>query len=80
MKIAQLTRFGPPEDGLVCTEVAETEAPAHGEVVARVEAFPINPADLYQCEGVYAVRPELPATLGAEGVAGDGPRADGRRA
>ncbi|MGI9424702.1 MAG: alcohol dehydrogenase catalytic domain-containing protein, partial [Hyphomicrobiaceae bacterium] len=68
MKIAQLTKFGPPHEGLACVEIDDPDAPAQDEVLARVEAFPINPADLYQCEGVYAIRPELPATLGAEGV------------
>lgn len=35
----------------------------------EIEAFPINPADLLTLTGSYAVRPPLPATLGAEGVA-----------
>ncbi len=43
-------------------------APVAGEVVVRIEAFPINPADLLTIEGGYAVRPALPATLGAEAV------------
>ena len=34
----------------------------------EVEAFPINPADLLTITGGYAVRPQLPATLGAECV------------
>jgi NADPH:quinone reductase-like Zn-dependent oxidoreductase len=39
---------------------------AEGEVVVDIEAFPINPADLLTITGSYAVRPTLPATLGAE--------------
>jgi trans-2-enoyl-CoA reductase len=34
----------------------------------EVAAFPINPADLLTITGGYAVRPQLPATLGAECV------------
>jgi NADPH:quinone reductase-like Zn-dependent oxidoreductase len=41
-------------------------APGLEEVVIEVEAFPINPADLLTITGAYAVRPQLPATLGAE--------------
>jgi NADPH:quinone reductase-like Zn-dependent oxidoreductase len=37
-------------------------------VVIEVLAFPINPADLLTITGNYAVRPQLPATLGAECV------------
>ena len=37
-------------------------------MVVEVEAFPINPADLLTLTGGYAVRPKLPATLGAEAV------------
>ena len=42
--------------------------PASGEVVVKIEAAPINPADLNQIEGKYPVRPPLPATPGFEGA------------
>lgn len=42
--------------------------PAPGEVVVRMTAAPINPADLNAIEGKYPVRPELPATPGMEGA------------
>src|SRR5438067_664619 len=42
--------------------------PAPDEVVVRIGAAPINPADLYAIEGKYPVRPTLPATPGMEGV------------
>jgi len=42
--------------------------PAAGEVVVKVCAAPINPADLNQIEGKYPVRAELPATPGFEGA------------
>src|SRR4030095_4678027 len=43
-------------------------APAPGEVVVKIRAAPINPADLNQIEGKYPVRAELPATPGFEGA------------
>ena len=33
-----------------------------------IEAAPINPSDLNLIRGIYGVRPDLPAALGAEGV------------
>jgi NADPH:quinone reductase-like Zn-dependent oxidoreductase len=49
-------------------EVSDVGAPGPDEVVIEVQAFPINPADLLTMTGGYAVRPQLPATLGAECV------------
>jgi len=43
-------------------------APAPGEVIVKMRAAPINPADLNQIEGKYPVRAELPATPGFEGA------------
>ena len=42
--------------------------PAPGEVIVKMQAAPINPADLNQIEGKYPVRAELPATPGFEGA------------
>ncbi len=42
--------------------------PAPDEVVVRMTAAPVNPADLNSIEGTYAVRPPLPATPGMEGA------------
>jgi trans-2-enoyl-CoA reductase len=42
--------------------------PASGEVIVKMSAAPINPADLNQIEGKYPVRAELPATPGFEGA------------
>ena len=42
--------------------------PAADEVVVKMRAAPINPADLNQIEGKYPVRPQLPATPGFEGA------------
>jgi mitochondrial enoyl-[acyl-carrier protein] reductase / trans-2-enoyl-CoA reductase len=42
--------------------------PAADEAVVKMQAAPINPADLNQIEGKYPIRPELPATPGFEGA------------
>jgi NADPH:quinone reductase-like Zn-dependent oxidoreductase len=68
MKQVQFTAFGTPHEVAACVEVPDVGAPGPDEVVIEVEAFPINPADLLTISGGYAVRPKLPATLGAECV------------
>jgi NADPH:quinone reductase-like Zn-dependent oxidoreductase len=68
MKQILLDRYGQPEDGLRCADVPDVGAPAAGEVVFEVLAFPINPADISFCRGTYRLKPELPATPGAECV------------
>src|SRR5256885_3481997 len=42
--------------------------PGTGEVIVKMCAAPINPADLNQIEGKYPVRVQLPATPGFEGA------------
>jgi NADPH:quinone reductase-like Zn-dependent oxidoreductase len=69
MKVAQFSRFGRPHEVVECIDVADPPAPGADEVALDVLAFPINPADLLTLEGRYAVRPELPARIGAECVA-----------
>lgn len=68
MKIVQFEAFGPPHEVASCVEVDDLRAPVRDELLIEIEAFPINPADLLTLSGDYAVRPTLPATLGAEGV------------
>jgi NADPH:quinone reductase-like Zn-dependent oxidoreductase len=43
------------------------QAPEPGNVLVRLLAAPINPADLNTIEGTYGVKPALPATPGIEG-------------
>jgi trans-2-enoyl-CoA reductase len=79
MKQVQFTAFGVPHEVAACIEVPDVGAPGPEEVVIEIEAFPINPADLLTITGAYAVRPQLPATLGAEcagriGAVGSGVR------
>lgn len=59
-------QFGKPTEVL---EVAEfsPKAPEAGEVLLRILAAPINPADLNTIEGTYGVKPALPAVPGIEG-------------
>jgi len=68
MKQVQFTAFGAPHEVAACVDVPDVGAPGPDEVVIEVLAFPINPADLLTITGGYAVRPQLPATLGAECV------------
>jgi mitochondrial enoyl-[acyl-carrier protein] reductase / trans-2-enoyl-CoA reductase len=68
MKQVLLEQYGSPEDAVRCREVPDLGAPAAGEVVFDVLAFPINPADLSMCRGTYRLRPPLPAGIGAECV------------
>jgi len=59
-------KHGNPAD-VLHVETRPWPAPAAGEVIVKMRAAPINPADLNQIEGKYPVRPELPATPGFEG-------------
>jgi mitochondrial enoyl-[acyl-carrier protein] reductase / trans-2-enoyl-CoA reductase len=58
---------GNPAD-VLHIETRPWPTPAADEVVVKMRAAPINPADLNQIEGKYPVRPELPATPGFEGA------------
>jgi NADPH:quinone reductase-like Zn-dependent oxidoreductase len=67
MRQLQLMAFGEPSDVIQLTTLAE---PALGpdEVLVSMEAAPLNPSDFLLVRGIYAVRPPLPFSLGAEGV------------
>ena len=58
---------GKPGDVLKIVE-GPRPAPAPNEVLVKVLAAPVNPADLNAIEGKYPGRPEVPATPGMEGV------------
>ena len=68
MKQVLIDRYGKPEEVARCADVSDVGAPGPGEVVFDVIAFPINPADISFCRGTYRLKPELPATPGAECV------------
>ena len=61
-------QFGKPRDVLEFKADAQIlQALGPGEVLVRILAAPINPADLNFIEGTYGVKPSLPATPGIEG-------------
>jgi NADPH:quinone reductase-like Zn-dependent oxidoreductase len=68
MRAVQLTSFGNPVDGLRYVDIPEPDAPSSNQVLIGVEFSPINPNDLMVAQGIYAVRPPLPAVIGNEGV------------
>ncbi|ELT95570.1 hypothetical protein CAPTEDRAFT_216577 [Capitella teleta] len=47
---------------------SDIQSPQEGEVLVSMMAAPINPADINMIQGVYPVRPPLPAVAGNEGV------------
>ena len=64
----EFSQFGKPRDVLEFKADAQIlQALGPGEVLVRILAAPINPADLNFIEGTYGVKPSLPATPGIEG-------------
>ncbi len=66
MKAIRVAEFGGPEV-LKITEVPDPK-PGNGEVVVRMKAIGVNPADTYMRSGNYAIKPALPYTPGADGA------------
>lgn len=61
-------QFGPPREVLEFESAAlVSQSPDPGEVLVRILAAPLNPADLNTVEGTYGFKPALPATPGIEG-------------
>src|SRR3954471_21755910 len=67
MRTLQLSSFGEPTDVVELADIVSRE-PGPGQLAVAIEAATINPSDLMLIRGVYGVRPQLPAALGAEGV------------
>jgi NADPH:quinone reductase-like Zn-dependent oxidoreductase len=67
MRQLQLMAFGEPLEVIQLNTLPE---PALGseDVLVSMEAASINPSDFLLVRGLYAVRPPLPFSLGAEGV------------
>lgn len=63
---ATFSSFGQPTEVVSLTESSQPTLEA-GEIRIRMQASPVNPADLNLIEGIYGIRPELPATPGVEG-------------
>jgi len=68
MLAAELTAIGPAHEVVRAVDVEEPGAPAADEIVVRLSACSINPADLLLIEGKYAALPDVPSRLGIEGV------------
>ena len=66
-KAAIYETHGNPAEVLRVVELPWPE-PAPNEVVVKMSAAPINPADLNSIEGKYPIKPALPATPGMEGA------------
>ncbi len=67
MKAIVIHEFGGP-DVLKYEETALPEAPGEGQVLVKVYAAGVNPADTYTRAGNYAVKPQLPYTPGTDGA------------
>ena len=67
LKAAIYETHGNPAEVLRIVELP-WPTPVADEVVVKMIAAPINPADLNAIEGKYPVRPALPATPGMEGA------------
>lgn len=74
-----LTAVGGDLSNTVSLDLTPEGSPGEGEVVIEIEAAPINAADLLFAAGYFAIYPQVPAVLGAEGVGrvvGAGPQVD----
>ncbi|XP_022970375.1 enoyl-[acyl-carrier-protein] reductase, mitochondrial [Cucurbita maxima] len=60
-------RHGPPDSVTRVINLPPVEVKAN-DVCVKMLAAPINPSDINRIEGVYPVRPEVPAVGGYEGV------------
>ncbi len=67
IRVAVYQAHGNPAEVLRVVE-QPWPVPAPDEVVVRMRAAPLNPADINAIEGKYPVRPQLPATPGMEGA------------
>jgi NADPH:quinone reductase-like Zn-dependent oxidoreductase len=67
MKAVVFDQFGDPAEVLQIREVPDPK-PGPGQVLVRMLASPIGPADFLTVHGLYGHRPPLPATPGTEGV------------
>lgn len=68
MKAIHLLEHGRPEAVCACVEVDDPGAPVEDEVLVKIQAAPINPADLLTIEGRYPGPTALPAVMGIEGA------------
>src|ERR1700719_1030672 len=66
MKAILVRQFGGPE--VLKLEDVPTPKPSAGQVLVKIHAAGVNPADTYARSGNYAVLPALPYTPGTDGA------------
>ena len=66
MKAILVRQFGGPE--VLKLEEVPAPKPAAGQVLVKIHAAGVNPADTYARTGNYAVLPSLPYTPGTDGA------------
>jgi len=66
MKAILVRQFGGPD--VLKFEELPTPKPAAGQVLVKIHAAGVNPADTYARSGNYAILPPLPYTPGSEGA------------
>ena len=64
----RVERFGPPSVVAQCVRQPDEGSPSAWEVIVKIQAFPINPADLAMLSGRYGVLPKPPSGIGIEGA------------
>jgi NADPH:quinone reductase len=64
MKAIVVRQFGAPE--VMQLEEIPTPTPGPGQVLVRIKAAGVNPADTYMRTGNYAIKPPLPYTPGVD--------------
>jgi trans-2-enoyl-CoA reductase len=69
MHYIQINSFGRPWEVVEAIQQPDVGSPAADEVVIEMKYSPINPSDLVLMRGLYGIRPELPASVGSEGMA-----------
>lgn len=65
MKAIVVRNFGAPD--VMKIEEIPTPEPGQGQILVRIRAAGVNPADTYARTGNYAVKPALPYTPGSDG-------------
>ncbi|MDG2198023.1 MAG: hypothetical protein P8O70_14295 [SAR324 cluster bacterium] len=68
MQHVELKSFGLPWEVCKTVDGPQLGSPSTDEVHLRIDAAPINPAEILIMEEKYASKPPLPARLGIEGV------------
>jgi NADPH:quinone reductase len=66
MKAIRVREFGAPE--VMKLEEIPAPKPEAGQILVRVKAAGVNPADTYMRSGAYAIKPPLPYTPGMDGA------------